>query len=216
MTSRRSAVDRLRTLPALFRGTDLTLRFGWSSKTASQYVYLWRRTGLVEPFGGHADVFANRLVADEPDWESALVMAMPSALIVGIESIRRAGWTTQIPARPQVAIHASSTLYSTMHFMVERRDAAWFERVQNGVVRGDGGHASVLSAPYALVDLIEREGWGACGLDPDDLDVDMLRVGDRNQLSRAARALGSEDALIANMATLCSRAATRSRYPSPR
>ncbi len=196
MNTRTSAIDRLRALPALFRGTDLTLRFGWSSKTASQYVYLWRRAGLVEPFGGHADVFANRIVAGDPDWEVALAMAMPSALIVGIEPIRRAGWTTQIPARPQVAVHASSALYSTVHFVIDRRDADWFDRVKDGVVRGENGRAPALSAPFALADLISREGWGACGLDPDDLDTHDLRTSDRAQLARAMRAMGVTDPVL--------------------
>lgn len=212
MNHRTSAIERLRALPALFRGTDLTLRFGWSSKTASQYVYLWRRAGLVEPFGGHADVFANRIVSNDPDWESALVMAMPSALIVGIESIRRAGWTTQIPSRPQVAVHASSALYSTTHFAVERREADWFDRVENGVLRDDSGHAPVLCAPYALVDLVMREGWGACGLDPDDIEVEAIRASDRALLVRAARTMASTDPVIADMADQPSRAIAAARF----
>ena len=64
-----SAFERLRDLPALFRGGDLTRRFGWTSKTASQYLYLWKRRGLVQSLGGHSDVYANLLTDRHPDWE---------------------------------------------------------------------------------------------------------------------------------------------------
>jgi hypothetical protein len=84
-----SAFERLRDLPS-FRGGDLTRRFGWTSKTASQYPYLWKRRGLAQRLGGHSDVYANLLASRHSDWEGAVVMAMPSAVLVGIEALRRA------------------------------------------------------------------------------------------------------------------------------
>ena len=102
-----SAIERLRELPPVFRGANLTIRFRWDSKTASQYLYLWKRRNLVKGLGGHSDVFANLLIAQYPDWEKALLMAMPSAVVVGVEVLRRAGWSTQIPQRPNVAVTRS-------------------------------------------------------------------------------------------------------------
>ena len=77
-----SAHERLTLLPAVFRGADLTVRFQWTSKTASHYLYLWKRRGLVASLGGHSDVFANLVVGREPDWEAGLRLAMPSAVLV--------------------------------------------------------------------------------------------------------------------------------------
>ena len=47
-----SAIDRLRQLPAIFVGTDLTLRFGWSPAAASVYLSQWRKSQLVRSLGG--------------------------------------------------------------------------------------------------------------------------------------------------------------------
>ena len=102
MSKQISAIDRLRELPTLFRGAHLTTRFRWDSKTASQYLYLWKRRNLVQGLGGHSDVFANLLFEpfpQYPNWEKALLMTMPSAVIVSVEVLRRVGWTTQIPIR---------------------------------------------------------------------------------------------------------------------
>ena len=86
-----SSIQRLLSLPALFSGRDLAVRFQWTSKAASQYLYLWKKRGLVQPLGGHSDVFANTLVQPQPDWESALRLTMPSAVVVRIEALRRGG-----------------------------------------------------------------------------------------------------------------------------
>ncbi len=95
-----SAIERLQSLPPLFRGADLTVRFQWTSKTASQYLYLWKRRKLVQELGGHSDVFANMLMTRQPNWEQALLLAMPSALLVGVEALRQAGWVTQVQHNP--------------------------------------------------------------------------------------------------------------------
>jgi hypothetical protein len=51
MSTTTSAIERLQGLPQIFRGADLTVRFAWSSKTASQYLYLWKKRGLVSSLG---------------------------------------------------------------------------------------------------------------------------------------------------------------------
>lgn len=170
MNARVSAIDRLRSLPALFRGSDLTVRFQWSSKTTSQYVYLWRQRGLVQPLGGHSDVFANLLVAPQPDWDRAVRMAMPSSLLVGIEVLRRAGWTTQIPQRPDIVVQAGQRTYQVEPFRVSTRPAAWFNRMRHGIDCTTALPA--LRPAWALADMLVNEGWGACGLWPDDVDFD--------------------------------------------
>lgn len=166
-----SSIERLRSLPELFRGADLTTRFRWSSKTASQYLYRWKLRGLVEALGGHSDLYANLLVSRHPNWERALVAAMPSALLIGIEALRQAGWTTQIPQRPTVAVDTSQPVYTTPRFDLAPRAPQWFERVRPGIKGSAREGLPRLSPAWALADLLNTAAWGACGLWPDDIDL---------------------------------------------
>lgn len=190
-----SAFERLRTLPALFRGVDLTVRFQWDSKKASHYLWLWGQRGLVAGLGGHSDVFANLLVDPNPNWEAAMVMARPSAVVVGIECLRRAGWTTQIPSRPQVAIDSALPLVTTKHFDVRRRSPDWFSAVKSrGMVAGQPGVVSMtaLRPAWALADMLASQGWGACGLQPDDIDLEEATERDGEDWARACAAFRLE------------------------
>lgn len=191
-----SAIARLRQMPAMFRGSELGLSNAWSSKTVSHYLWLWRQRGLVAALGGHSDVYANLIVVPDPDWELGLVMAMPSATLVGIECLRRAGWTTQRPALPDVAIVAGSTLHASEHFRIERRSMAWFEAVRTGLLPATRLTARQLRPGWALVDLLAREGWGSGGLTPDDVDWERLRRTDEVDIGRAAKLLQWQDAVL--------------------
>ena len=165
-----SAFERLRDLPALFRGGDLTRRFGWTSKTASQYLYLWKRRGLVQSLGEHSDVHANLPTDRHPGWEGAVVMAMPSAVLVGIEALRRAGWTTQLVQRPTIALKAGHPLFKTEHFEIVARDPRWFEQVAPGIDGSPDEALRTLRPAWALADLLHCAGWEHCGVSPDDID----------------------------------------------
>ncbi len=192
-----SAFDRLRKLPALFRGSDLTVRLQWDSKKTSHYLWLWKRRNLVRPLGGHSDVFANLVVDARPNWEAALLLARPSAVIVGVECLRRAGWTTQIPHRPEVAVDASLPMISTEHFDVERRPDAWFAAIAPGLIEDDTASidpasrsAPSLRPAWALVDLLARADRNACALAPDDIDWSMVTPREREDRVAAEAALG--------------------------
>jgi len=187
--TRLSAIERLRNLPPVFRGADLTVRFQWTSKTASHYLYLWKRRGLVQALGGHSDVYANCLTGQSPDWEGALKLAMPSAILIGIEALRRAGWTTQIPQTPAVAVNPQKPVFRVDHFQIERRSSAWFEKAQSGVRDADDG-LRVLRPAWALADLLSRESWGACGLWPDDVDPAAISEQDKLDWKTACAAFG--------------------------
>lgn len=183
--------ERLRQLPALFRGGELTLGQGMSSATASQTLWRWKQAELVEPLGGKADVFANLLVAPHPDWDAAVRMAMPSSIIVGIEALRRAGWTTQIPARPEVAVRADHVTYLAIdRFQVLPRSADWFAAIEPGVQRPIANSAGLLAPAWALADLLARDGWEACGLAPEDIEVDAVEASDRHAWNAACEAFG--------------------------
>jgi hypothetical protein len=180
-----SAFERLRDLPALFRGGDLTRRFGWTSKTASQYLYLWKRRGLVQGLGGHSDVYANLLAGRHPDWEGAVVMAMPSAVLVGIEALRRAGWTTQLVQRPTVAVKSGCPVFKTDHFDPVTRDPHWFDQVASGIEGSPDEGLRTLRPAWALADLLHHRGWEHCGLSSDDIEWPQAVSAERDW--RAAR-----------------------------
>jgi hypothetical protein len=185
-----SAYERLSALPAVFRGADLTVRFQWSSKTASHYLYLWKRRNLVAGLGGHSDVFANLVVSREPDWEAALRVAMPSAVLVGVEVLRRAGWTTQIPFRAEVAVSSAEPTYQVEHFDVKPRPPGWFKLLAPGMVRPSPRAPATLTASWALAEMIRSEGWGACGLAPDDIYWGQVTEQDRLEWDAACQVLG--------------------------
>jgi len=184
-----SALQRLQALPAIFTGPQLTIRYQWTSKQASHYLWLWRQRGLVEAFGGHSDVYANLLVDPRPDWSQALLMAMPSAVVVGVEALRQAGWITQVPTRPAVAIRSTQQLYDNPHFDIERRPASWFEATRTAREPSLSSTLPVLSPAWALADMLNRSSWAECGLTPDDIDWDAPTDEDRVQWALACSAL---------------------------
>lgn len=185
-----SAIDRLRRLPEIFRGGDLTVRFQWQSRRASHYLYLWKRRGLVEPLGGHSDVFANLLLTTTPDWEKALQMAMPSAVIIGVEALRRAGWTTQVPSRPEVAVDATGPMFSTERFDIKPRVPSWFEAVRDGLTGDRMMGPQALSPAWALADLLREHEWGSFGLWPDDIEWDDISAADEESWRKANTVFG--------------------------
>lgn len=190
MKSTISAHERLASLPAVFRGAELTVRFQWTSKTASHYLYLWKRRNLVSALGGHSDVFANLVVCREPDWEAALRLAMPSAVLVGVEILRRAGWTTQIPYRPEAVVNSAEPTYQVEHFDVKPRPPGWFKLLEHGMLRPNPRGVAMLSPSWALAEMIRTEGWGACGLAPDDIYWDAVTDQDRADWELACAKLG--------------------------
>lgn len=187
-----SAIERLRSLPPLFRGSDLTVRNQWTSKTASQYLYLWSRRGYVVPLGGHSDVFANVLMGERVNWEQALRMAMPSAVLVGVEALRRAGWTTQVPVTPTAAVRADQPVYRVNPFAIEARGRSWFATVLPGLPPAEPAALPVLAPAWALADLLRTGEWGSFGLWPDDIEWSELSAQDEIDWEQALAAFGLE------------------------
>lgn len=202
-SERVSAFARLRTLPALFRGNQLTLKFQWSSRTASQYLYTWGKAGMVEPLGGHTDVYANLVVAPSPNWEEALMMARPKGVMTGLEVLRRAGWITQIPHRAAVALPGTRAGFVCRHFELTPRPPGWFERVKLAVDTGGAPFVGLrrqavpmLQPGWALADLLKTQTWGACGLQPDDVDWPAISGAHALSILQACKALGVDTALV--------------------
>lgn len=188
-TTRTSAVDRLQVLPDVFRGADLTVRFQWTTKTASQYLYLWKKRSLVDALGGHSDVYVNLLAGKSAKWEAALQLATPSATLIGVEALRRAGWTTQIQRSPAVAVSPKDTLFKIDRFDLQPRPASWFAKVSKGIVR-DGGTLPRLAPAWALADMLRESAWGRCGLFPDDIEWSEVTQQDEDQWREASIRFG--------------------------
>lgn len=202
-TSRRtqtSAIDRLVDLPPIFRGADLTLRNDWSSRRASHYLFLWKRRNLVAALGGKSDVYANILACRDPNWEEALLKAMPTAVVMGLEALRRAGWITQIPAQTTVAVNKAFPIHKVQHFSVTTKTAGWFHRSHPGIEPSPAPGCALpcMHPAWALADLAATQGIGIqSGVWPDDLDADAVTAKDRRQWTLACQAYGlSEDKLF--------------------
>lgn len=170
-----SAVQRLLDLPEVFTGSDLTVKFQWTSATASTYLAKWRRAGLVRSLGGRSDVHMNLVRNRELNPEVALRRAYPRAIKVGVDVLRQAGWTTQIPSAVDVAIPQSSVPHVVDGFVLSRRPERWYALVMPGVDKVNRG-IDQLRPAWALVDMMARAGdrrvAGAWLIDPEDLDVD--------------------------------------------
>lgn len=185
-----SAIERLRTLPELFRGADTTVRFGWDTRQASQYLHAWKKRGLISALGGHSDVYANTMLYPRVDWSRGAMMAMPSAVCIGVEPLRLAGWATQIQQKPDIGVHQRQPYYKTDHFNVIPLPAEWRKKISDGLHEvKERGSMPVLRPAWALVDMIKREGWEGCGLDPDDIDWEHLNASDWADLQVACATL---------------------------
>lgn len=171
----RSALSRMQDLPEIFTGTDLNMVFGWTSGVSSTYLANWKRAGLVRSLGGRSDVHMNLVVNPKVNPEAALRRAYPQSVKVGVDILREAGWTTQIPRLPEVAVPQSGPIYSVEGFDLVARSDNWFSQVGPGVEHVPGG-LSRLRPAWALADMIARAQDGrvrnAWLLDPDDLDMD--------------------------------------------
>lgn len=183
--------ERLNSLPCVFHVADLTMRLGWAPQAALRQLFLWKKQGRVKGLGGQSWVFAN-LVADQyPDWELGIRMIMPTAVVVGIEVLRRAGWTTQIPYVATVAVSSAQPIHQVERFEVAAQLPQWFELMSPGIRREDEDVALAYLAPaWALADLLRREGWCDCGLGPDDIYWDYVNEQDQADWAVACIALG--------------------------
>lgn len=165
-------------------------RFNWSGKTASHYLYLWKKSGYVQPLGGHSNVFANVLAYPVVNWEHALEMAMPSAILCGVEVLRQEGWCTQIQKRPNAAVRAKELRFKCDRFTLISRPEEWFEAVSAKGLKRSEWQGKMLKPAWALADMLAYEGWGHCGLGPDDIDLDDATEEDDFDWVEACEAFG--------------------------
>jgi hypothetical protein len=176
-------------LPPVFHVADLTIRFRWCPRTAARRLFEWHARGKVARLGGRSGIYANLVRDKYPNWELALRMVMATGVIIGIEILRRAGWTTQIPYVPTVVVDAAQPFYQIQHFHVEALDFEWFTMMKDGIRPAEADSLRYLTPSWALADLIKREGWCDCGLGPDDIYWDMVTEQDQREWTAACVAL---------------------------
>jgi hypothetical protein len=169
-----SAINRLASLPEVFTGGDLTVLFGWKSAICSSYLASWRKAGLIKSLGGRSDVHMNLVRNRQANPEAALRRAFAQAVKVGVDVLREAGWTTQIPSTIEVAVPVGSAAYELEGFAITTRTAKWFARVAPGLDRLVQG-IDHLQPAWALADMLARAQDGrvrnAWLLDPEDIDL---------------------------------------------
>ena len=115
---------------------------------------------------------------------------MPSAITIGIEALRRAGWTTQVLYRPTVAVNARHRVYSTHPFEIVTRPPEWFESVGRSIQGDRALGLPALHPAWALADMLRTKGWGRCGLWPDDIEWDEIGEKRRSRMASRVHRLG--------------------------
>lgn len=191
MGSYTSAFSRLGQLPAIFTGTDINMLFGWSSAISASYVAQWRKKEMIKALGGRSGVYFNLVVQREVDWEEGLRRVYPRAVKVGIDVLREAGWTTQIPARPEVAIPDDCAAYDIEAFDLQPRARRWFDQVGPGIVN-EGAGMLRLRPEWALADMVYRgkdQRYKTAWMLATD-DVDFAAAAEAPQMAAALEAMG--------------------------
>lgn len=145
---------------------------------------------MVAPLGGPSEVYANLIVSRYPDWEMAIRMVMPTAVVTGLEVLRRAGWITQIPYLPTITVSGNERNYEVSRFSITVQTSAWFEYFSPGIIDGVDVALPFLAPAWALADMVFHEGWQRCGIDPDDIYWYQVTEADKIDWTRACHALG--------------------------
>ena len=192
-----SSVDRLAFMPEVFTGGELSVLFGWRSGIASSYLANWRHAGLIRSLGGRSDVHMNLVRNRQVNPEVALRRAYPYAVKVGVDILREAGWTTQIPAKPEVAVGSALSLYAVEAFDLTTRTDEWFKKLAPGIDLVAHG-INRLKPAWALAEMIARaqdkrlrKAWL---LDPEDIDLASARHD--KESAKAMRAFGLDLACL--------------------
>lgn len=179
----------LEALPAVFARVHLEQRV--PADQAAALLARWLDSAHVEALGARSEVYANRHMSAHPDWDAAVRIAAPSALIAGTEALRRAGWITQIPQRPEVVVRPAEApqLKGVVRFEVLVRPDAWWAHLRRASP-DTGSAASTVPPAWALADLLATSGWERCGVSPCDVSLDEASDDDRAQWLDACEALG--------------------------
>lgn len=139
----------------------------------------------------------NLVINPNVDTDLALRRLYPSAVRVGLDVLREAGWITQVPSRPEVVVPLGEPIYALDDFSLATRPASWFKRVAPGLTLSDRG-VSRLQPVWALADMlaraVDRRVRDAGLLDPDDVDFESAAAD--QDMPAALEAFGLDAAVL--------------------
>lgn len=176
---RRSAIDRLRRLPAVFT-TPLACRvLDMSPRMLSVYLARDAARGLVRRAGPRSRVWYNLLVdPDGPETRrgEAAALAYPGVLLYGVSVLHAAGWISQIPKALHVAVPSGLRSWPKLDGVeVHPRPRRWFRALAEAgkLLRPPPfpahGLPAAMAPEAAWRDMVARGE--TCGLDEDDLVI---------------------------------------------
>lgn len=158
--------QRLRQLPAVFSTTEAATLF---SDVDASMIRHWREQGLIRPAGPWSKLYYNLVLL--ADWHTALTVVVrrvfPSAVLIGPNVLRRAGWATQIARDLYIAVATARTYARLDNVQVHPRPRTWYDR--NGPFAMSMEGLPCITAEQALWDSLEHRDELWCP-DPDDLD----------------------------------------------
>jgi hypothetical protein len=166
-------------MPEVFSIAELAMVMMVDRVRASQYVWRWRASDLVAPFGGQSSIFLNLVRcpnarSDGALWERALLKAMPSALIGGYEVLAECGLSTQVTHLRFVLISNTDSRFRVDGAEVHRRPVPWLNRLARcgALVDADPGVLAPRLRPGAA--LADLALYAKRKPDPDDIDMEMI------------------------------------------
>ena len=169
------ALERLKNLPEIFNVNTLSRLMGSPKPTVLAYLSRWKAKGWVEQAGPRSGIYfnllANPLAANEHR-VGALLMAYPSALLMGESVLHAAGWITQIPQQVHVAVEKRRSYVQLNGIALHPKPLDWFKTVailQPKQARFNTFGLRSLPPAWALADLLaDPLAWHP---DADDLEV---------------------------------------------
>jgi hypothetical protein len=180
--SYQNSADLLRTLPDVFSLNSLSLRMGRPKNEVLVYLDRWKRKQWVRAAGKRSGYYYN--IFRNPDAGHRQIDVVhslyPSAVLIAESVLHLTGWTTQIPAKPVVAILSRGSVVPVDGVEIQTRPQSWYVKlsplfVKPSAERGGGEALTAYGIPalppaYALADMWRSSGnWHP---DPDDLDLD--------------------------------------------
>jgi hypothetical protein len=155
---RRSAFEILSDLPPVVDLRDIRIGANTSHELAIAAAYRWKKAGYLSPFA--EEVYFN-VAGHRAGPERHLLQAVEKAqhmpfVMIGLSALHEAGWTTQRPAKPELAIATNSTIRTWRRMegvTAEGRGVRWFQTAWENSYEGTGGFR-YLAPEYALVDVV--------------------------------------------------------------
>lgn len=169
------ALDRLKNLPEVFNINTLSRLMGMPKPAALATLTRWKAKAWVEQAGPRSGIYFNLLANPQAADEhriGALLMAYPSAMLMGESVLHAAGWITQIPQQLHIAVEKRRSYVQLTGIALHPKPLDWFKTVailQPRDAKFNTYGLRSLPPAWALADLLaDPLAWHP---DADDVDV---------------------------------------------